>query len=393
MGELYHGNKFNANFEKSAQKCLASCDMCRVKFFSKKQVKQHKLYHMSQEFHNFWLTSYKNLPSYNAVDGLSLEFLGNDSKFWKYDKFKPTENNSVFKAQNPQDWELSWSEWDEKNRTKIKLEVDEKEEFPACEICGETFLHINTLKIHKRRNCLEEKPEPAKLKFRKPEIVSLRKSKSTKHKTLEEPEVKEKEEFPACEICGEIFLHTNSLTIHKRRNCLEENPEPPKEKIQKPEIVSLRKSKSAKYKTLEELKVEEKEELVFEGPTLTIHKRQNCLEEKPAPPKLKFKKPDIAGLLQAGGLLTLSQPGGAYYPHPVLQAPQDFQTLRRPCIVSPKKSKSMKRKDRKICSKIPLLPNELALDTEIQRSIANRNKVQTHHMFPRILKIRIYELF
>ena len=158
MGELYHGQNLNANFEKSAQKCLASCDMCRVKFFSKKQVKQHKLYHMSQEFHNFWLTSYKNLPSYNAVDGLSLEFLGNDSKFWKYDKFKPTEKNSVFKAQTPLDWELSWSEWDEKNRTKIKPEVDEKEEFPACEICGETFLHINTLKIHKRRNCLEEKP-------------------------------------------------------------------------------------------------------------------------------------------------------------------------------------------------------------------------------------------
>ena len=98
MGELYHGKKFNANFEKSVKKCLASCDMCQVKFFSKNQVKQHKLYHMSQEFHNFWLTSYKNLPSYNAVDGLSLEFLGNDSKFWKYDKFKPTENNSVFKA-------------------------------------------------------------------------------------------------------------------------------------------------------------------------------------------------------------------------------------------------------------------------------------------------------
>ena len=29
--------------------------------------------------------------------------------------------------------------------------------------------------------------------------------------------------------------------------------------------------------------------------------------------------------------LTLSQPGGAHYPHPVLQAPPDFQTLRWPC--------------------------------------------------------------
>ena len=28
--------------------------------------------------------------------------------------------------------------------------------------------------------------------------------------------------------------------------------------------------------------------------------------------------------------LILSQPGGAHYPHPVLQAPPDFQTLRRP---------------------------------------------------------------
>ena len=31
--------------------------------------------------------------------------------------------------------------------------------------------------------------------------------------------------------------------------------------------------------------------------------------------------------------LTLSQPGGAHYPHPVLRAPPDFQTLRRPCII------------------------------------------------------------
>ena len=29
--------------------------------------------------------------------------------------------------------------------------------------------------------------------------------------------------------------------------------------------------------------------------------------------------------------LTLSQPGGAHYPHPVLRATPDFQTLRRPC--------------------------------------------------------------
>ena len=28
--------------------------------------------------------------------------------------------------------------------------------------------------------------------------------------------------------------------------------------------------------------------------------------------------------------LTLSQPGGTYYPHPVLRALPDFQTLRRP---------------------------------------------------------------
>ena len=29
--------------------------------------------------------------------------------------------------------------------------------------------------------------------------------------------------------------------------------------------------------------------------------------------------------------LTLSQPGGAHYPHPALRAPPDFPTLRRPC--------------------------------------------------------------
>ena len=31
--------------------------------------------------------------------------------------------------------------------------------------------------------------------------------------------------------------------------------------------------------------------------------------------------------------LTLSQPGGAHYPHPVLLAPPDFYTLRRPCMI------------------------------------------------------------
>ena len=55
---------------------------------------------------------------------------------------------------------------------------------------------------------MEEKPESAKLKFRKPEIVSLRKSKSTKHKTLEEPEVEEKEE---------LTFERPTLTIHKGR--------------------------------------------------------------------------------------------------------------------------------------------------------------------------------
>ena len=30
--------------------------------------------------------------------------------------------------------------------------------------------------------------------------------------------------------------------------------------------------------------------------------------------------------------LTLSQPGGAHYPQPVLQSPPDFQTLRRACF-------------------------------------------------------------
>ena len=29
--------------------------------------------------------------------------------------------------------------------------------------------------------------------------------------------------------------------------------------------------------------------------------------------------------------LTLSRPGGAHYPHPVLHAPPDFQTLRHAC--------------------------------------------------------------
>ena len=32
--------------------------------------------------------------------------------------------------------------------------------------------------------------------------------------------------------------------------------------------------------------------------------------------------------------LTLSQPGGQIMPTTVLQAPPDFQTLRRPCVLS-----------------------------------------------------------
>ena len=35
--------------------------------------------------------------------------------------------------------------------------------------------------------------------------------------------------------------------------------------------------------------------------------------------------------------LTLSQPGGAHYPHPVARATPDFQTLRRPCRMLLKK--------------------------------------------------------
>ena len=35
--------------------------------------------------------------------------------------------------------------------------------------------------------------------------------------------------------------------------------------------------------------------------------------------------------------LTLSKPGGAHSPHPVLRAPPDFQTLRRPCIINTQK--------------------------------------------------------
>ena len=31
--------------------------------------------------------------------------------------------------------------------------------------------------------------------------------------------------------------------------------------------------------------------------------------------------------------LTLSQPEEAYSPHPVLRAPPDFQTFRRPCVL------------------------------------------------------------
>ena len=35
--------------------------------------------------------------------------------------------------------------------------------------------------------------------------------------------------------------------------------------------------------------------------------------------------------------LNLPQPGGAHYPHPVLRAPPDFQTLRQPCMYNAQK--------------------------------------------------------
>ena len=60
---------------------------------------------------------------------------------------------------------------------------------------------------------------------------------------------------------------------------------------------------------------------------------------------LKPSLSTMSGPSQAGGpgghvpphfladQLTLSQPGGAHYPHTVVRATPDFQTLRRPCIV------------------------------------------------------------
>ena len=41
-----------------------------------------------------------------------------------------------------------------------------------------------------------------------------------------------------------------------------------------------------------------------------------------------------AGPSQAGGINPISTRGGAHYPHPVLRAPPDFQTLRRTSYVS-----------------------------------------------------------
>ena len=58
-----------------------------------------------------------------------------------------------------------------------------------------------------------------------------------------------------------------------------------------------------------------------------------------------MEKTPVPGMSQTGGQggrtppqfladqLTLSRPGGAHYPHPVLHAPPDFQTLRHACTV------------------------------------------------------------
>ena len=82
-------------------------------------------------------------------------------------------------------WDLTWNEKD----NAAQKPVEDKEKLPTCDICGEEFLHQNTLDIHKQQpNCLEPKPElfkPLKL-----DVVSdgegEEKNKKGKQKDLED---------------------------------------------------------------------------------------------------------------------------------------------------------------------------------------------------------------
>jgi hypothetical protein len=124
-----------------------------INFPSKFQLDQHEEYHKSPEWFNLWLIYCKKYQPNNPDAKLEPLNITEPSEYYKY---KPSAENSIPKAPRASQWDLSWEEWDD----AAQKPCEDKESLPTCDICGEEFLHQNTLDIHKQRpNCLELKLE------------------------------------------------------------------------------------------------------------------------------------------------------------------------------------------------------------------------------------------
>ena len=111
---------------------------------------QHEEYHKSPEWFNLWLIYCKKYQPNNPDANLEPFEITEPSKY------KPSPENCIPMTPRVSQWDLTWNERDD----AAQKPIEEKERLPTCDICGEEFLHQNTLDIHKQRpNCLEPKPE------------------------------------------------------------------------------------------------------------------------------------------------------------------------------------------------------------------------------------------
>ena len=124
------------------------------------------MYHNSPEWYNLWLIYCKKYQPNNPDSYLEPTELTEPSENYKY---KPSAENCVPKTPRVSEWDLTWDEWD----ATAQKPIEKEDILPTCDVCGETFIHQNTLDIHKKRpNCLE--PKPQHFKPRKLEVVSIR---------------------------------------------------------------------------------------------------------------------------------------------------------------------------------------------------------------------------
>jgi hypothetical protein len=133
------------------------------------------MYHNSPEWYNLWLIYCKKYQPNNPDSYLEPTELTEPSENYKY---KPSAENCVPKTPRVSEWDLTWDEWD----ATAQKPIEKEEILPTCDVCGEEFIHQNTLDIHKKRpNCLE--PKPQHFKPRKLEVVSVRDGKEQKKRS------------------------------------------------------------------------------------------------------------------------------------------------------------------------------------------------------------------